>query len=102
MTVYLWQDIFLKFRRFFQVDTDDELEFLYDISFGFLPRHFLPNDDDRIIYDEEQEVHEMYFIEEGIIGVAFSLITKGFASTKFSIGKRLVSGLNPQAKCYHS
>ena len=53
MTVYLFQDIFLKFRRFFKVDTDDELEFLYDISFGFLPRHFLPTDDDRIIYDEE-------------------------------------------------
>lgn len=95
MTVYLFQDIFLKFRRFFKVDTDDELEFLYDISFGFLPRHFLPTDDDRIIYDEEQEVQEMYFIEEGIIGVAFSLIANGFASTKFSIGKRLVSGLNP-------
>jgi len=37
----------------------------------------------------------MYFIEEGIIGVAFSLIANGFASTRFSIGKRLVSGSNP-------
>ena len=95
MTVYLFQDVFLKFRRFFKVDTPDEMNFLYDIAFGFLPRHFLPSDDDKIIYDEEQDVTEMYFIEEGIIGIAFSLIANGFACTQFSIGKRLVSGLNP-------
>lgn len=101
MTVYLFQDVFLKFRRFFKVDTPDEMNFLYDVAFGFLPRHFLPNDDDRIIYDEEQDVSEMYFIEEGIIGIAFSLIANGFACANYSIGKRLISGLNPTS-CSHT
>ena len=97
MTVYLFQDVFLKFRRFFKVDTPDEMNFLYHVAFGFLPRHFSPNDDDRIIYDEEQDVSEMYFVEEGIIGIAFSLIANGFAQANYSIGKRLISGLNPTA-----
>ena len=44
----------------------------------------------------------MYFIEEGIIGVAFSLISKGFAQQNYSIGLRLVSSQNPQTKCCHA
>lgn len=83
------------------MDTPDEMNFLYDVAFGFLPRQFYPNDDDRIIYDEEQDVSEMYFIEEGIIGIAFSLIANGFACANYSIGKRLISGLNPTS-CSHT
>jgi hypothetical protein len=43
-----------------------------------MPRKFDPlNDDDKIIYDEEEEAKEMYFMLEGHIGVAFSLISNG-------------------------
>jgi len=59
-----------------------------------MPRNFEPTDDDKIIYDEEEEVPEMYFILEGVIGIAFSLIANGFTNKQFSIGKRLVA--NPQ------
>ena len=32
-----------------------------------------------VVYDEEDEVYEMYFVLDGAIGVAFSLITHGFS-----------------------
>lgn len=43
-----------------------------------MPRKFEPTNEDKIIYDEEEEVLEMYFITEGVIGVGFSLIANGF------------------------
>lgn len=53
-----------------------------------MPRKFDPIGDDKIIYDEEEEVLEMYFVTEGIIGIGFSLIANGFANSQYSIGKR--------------
>jgi len=32
---------------------------------------------DKMIYDEEEEVQEMYFVTEGVIGIGFSLIANG-------------------------
>lgn len=94
MTVYLFSDIFKRFKKFFNVDSDGETRFLYDVAFGFMPRNFEPNDDDKIIYDEEEEVPELYFILEGVVGVAFSLIANGFTNKQYSIGKRLVADLD--------
>lgn len=45
-----------------------------------MPRNFTINDEDKIIYDEEEEVPEMYFIIEGNIAIAFSLIANGFSN----------------------
>ena len=43
-----------------------------------MPRKFDHNDEeDKIIYDEEDEVSEMYFMQDGVIGVCFSLISNG-------------------------
>ena len=70
MINYLFQDVFYKFRQFFHTFEQRENEFLYDISFGFLPRKFEENE---IIYDEEDEVPEIYFIMEGNIGVGFRI-----------------------------
>jgi hypothetical protein len=42
-----------------------------------LPRRFEATEDDRIIYDEDQEVAEMYFIQDGFIGIGFSLFSNG-------------------------
>ena len=87
MTIYLFSDIFNNFKvRFFagkeggtNNNGDDDLyEFLYDISFGFMPRRFDLTDEDKIIYDEEQEVWEMYFIMEGCVGIGYSLISNGY------------------------
>ena len=87
MTVYLFQDIFKKFDRFFTPSM--ETGFLYDISFGFMPRFFQANDEDRIIYDEEDEVLEMYFITEGVIGIGFYLVANGMTNDQHYITKKL-------------
>ena len=75
MTNYLFEDIFKNFKFFFKStkDSNREQKFLYDISYGFLPRNFDPtyDDDDQFIYHEEDEVPEMYFCLEGLVSVGF-------------------------------
>jgi hypothetical protein len=88
MTVYLFSDIFERFKKFFNIDSVKESRFLYDISFGFMPRRFDPIEDDKIIYDEEDEVLEMYFFTEGAIGVGFSLVSNGITNQQHYISKR--------------
>jgi len=85
MTVYLFSDIFKQFQRFFVLDSEKDTRFLYDIAFGFMPRKFEACDEeskieDQIIYDEEEEVPEMYFVTEGIVGIGFSLVANGYGS----------------------
>ena len=48
-----------------------EREFLYEISLGFMPRLFLADDiEDRIIYDQEDEVEELYYMKDCRVGIA--------------------------------
>jgi len=53
-----------------------------------MPRVFDPHDDDKIIYEENQEVSELYFIQEGFIGIGFSLIAGGVQNRQYTISKR--------------
>lgn len=54
-----------------------------------MPRIFDHEDEkDRIIYDEEEQVVEMYIVNEGCIEICFSLISNGMRD-KFTFGKRL-------------
>jgi hypothetical protein len=62
MTEYLFRDIFNKFKRFFHTKENKDSKIIYDMSFGFMPRRFDITEDDKIIYDEEDEVAEMYFV----------------------------------------
>lgn len=87
MSVYLFSDIFKQHKRFFHAGTDNEARFLYDIAFGFMPRRFEPTEEDRIIYDEEDEVPEMYFIDAGTVGIGFSL-TNGCTTKSHTIALR--------------
>lgn len=98
MTVYLFSDIFEKFKKFFNVDQTKETRFLYDVGFGFLPRKFEPTDEDSLIYDEEDEVPEMYFFTEGCIGIGFSLVANGVSKDQKFISKKLTC---PQLICDH-
>jgi hypothetical protein len=66
-----------------------DTQFIYDIAFGFMPRTFMTNDVDRLIYDEEDAVTEMYFITEGIVGVGFRVIVKQYGLKRYSIGKKV-------------
>lgn len=67
MIHYLFDDIFYKFRFFFNSQKHKDSKFLYDISFGLKPRRFETSEEERLIYDEEDEVSEMYFIQEGTV-----------------------------------
>jgi hypothetical protein len=46
--------------------------FIYQISFGFMPRRFINTYEDRYIYEEEGEVNEIYFILKGDWAVGFN------------------------------
>jgi hypothetical protein len=73
MTNYLFQDIFTKFRSFFNTVQNKDNKFLYDIAFGFMPRNFDPAEEDggEVIFDVEDEVSELYFIMGGKVGVGY-------------------------------
>jgi len=73
----LYNDLFTKYTRFFDNEALKDVRFLFDITTGFLPRRFENSDDDKIIYDEDQEVAEMYFITDGFVGIGFSLFSNG-------------------------
>jgi hypothetical protein len=90
MTKYLFEDIFSRFSRFFNcLENQEESKFLYDISFGLMPRKFETTEEDKLIYDEEDEVPEMYFITEGVVAVGYSLICNGISKKQYRIAKKL-------------
>jgi len=75
MIHYLFDDIFYSFRFFFNYSEYKEHKFLYDISFGLKPRKFEATEDEKLIYDEEDEVSEMYLIQEGTVGIGYYLFS---------------------------
>ena len=73
MINYLFKDIFFGFRQFFNTFENRDSKFLYEIAFGFMPRSF---EESEIIYDEDDEVPEIYFIIEGEVGIGYRLPNK--------------------------
>jgi hypothetical protein len=72
------------------VESIYEVKFIYDCCFGLMPRRFdYADDEDKIIYDEEEEVSEIYFMTDGTIGIAFSLISNGINKKQYHIGLKL-------------
>ena len=55
-----------------------------------MPRKFEPTEEDKVIYDEEEEVPEMYFITEGVVGIGFSLIANGMTNQQNFISMKKV------------
>ena len=45
-----------------------------------------------VIYDEEDEVPEMYFIKQGIIGIGFYVMSKQQGSKNYKIGIKVNNG----------
>ena len=70
MINYLFGDVFFLFRHFFRSADELDSKFLYSISFGFQPRRF---EEDEIIYEEETEASEIYFIMKGSVNVGCRL-----------------------------
>lgn len=65
MVQFLFDDVFYKFRNFFKTRKYQQSKFLYDVAFNLKPRQFFPDKDKCVIYDEEDDVPEMYFIMKG-------------------------------------
>jgi hypothetical protein len=86
---FIFADIFLQYQRFFKPELLKEKEFLYDVAMGFLPRRFdHTNVQDKIIYEEDQEVCEMYFVLTGHIGYAINALQMKSAGSFYKIGRR--------------
>ncbi len=62
--MYLYTEIFYDFSGFFQEQSYSLGKFKYDMAFGFLPRNFMKGD---VIYNEDDEVEELYLIKEGTV-----------------------------------
>ena len=59
-----------------------------------MPRKFAPTDIDRIIYDEEEDIPEFYFVIEGVVDIGFRHVTGkiGTGDKQFVIAKKLPAG----------
>ena len=67
ITNYLFSDVFFHFRHFFNSKEFEDSEFIYEISFGFMPRKFPGG---CIIYDELDLIEEMYLITGGTVSAS--------------------------------
>jgi len=74
MCKFLFQDIFTMsaFKTFFKAGKDIDANFLYEVAFGFMPRQFKNIAEERYIYEEENDVTEIYFIIRGEYAIAFN------------------------------
>ena len=88
---YLFDDIFYNFRFFFNPQKNKDSKFLYDVAFGLKPRHFSEKEDENVIYDEEEEVLEMYFILNGTVGIGFHTYQQPLDKMPFQITHQISS-----------
>ena len=74
MTHFLFEDIITKpaFLNFFRIGREFDSNFVYQVAFGFMPRRFEANSDDRFILNEEGDVTEIYFIIDGEWAIGYN------------------------------
>jgi len=66
----MFLDILYEFRNFFKDIENCNSEFIYFLSFGFLPRKY---EKGTIIYNQNELVEEMYLIRKGRVSVGFKI-----------------------------
>ena len=74
MTNFLFLDIIKRnsFQNFFDVGSQFDSNFVYQVAFGFMPRRFENTPDDRFILNEEGDVTEIYFIVKGEWAIGYN------------------------------
>ena len=74
MTKFLFDDIISRpsFRNFFRIGREFDQNFVYQVAFGFMPRRFEANPEDRFILYEEGDVTEIYFIVQGEWAIGYN------------------------------
>ena len=86
---FLFKDIFDSFKGFFTPEVMNDKFFLYHFAKGLMPRKFDASDGlDRIIYDEGQEVAEMYFVKQGVMGYGINVAPEKLTKGVFKIARR--------------
>lgn len=86
---FLFDDIFFNFRSFFKPEKLEGSKFLYEVAFGLMPRIFSKAEDENVIYDEEDEVLEMYFVMNGSVGVGYHLFQQPLEKPRYTLVKQL-------------
>ena len=79
MVDYLFHDFFKTNTRLFG-EMMEMKGLLNDVATGLIPRFFDCNEkslEDSIIWDENEQVSELYFIQQGAVRIGFSVITGG-------------------------
>lgn len=74
MKNYLFDDIIFNHRFFFNTNENKNSKFLYDVCFGLVPAKFDSSESDRLILDEDNYVTDLYFIQEGTVGIGYYLM----------------------------
>ena len=92
MVQFLYDDVFYRFKGFFHTRKYLDSKFLYDVAFNLKPRQFFPEAYRCVIYDEEDEVPEMYFIAKGQVGVAYYLLSRNPTERSYRVGLVLNEG----------
>lgn len=64
------------FKSFFRPGKEYDGNFLYELAFGFMPRQFKNNAEERYLYEEENDVTEIYFIIKGDYAISFNSYCK--------------------------
>ena len=89
MCKFLFEDIIERaaFKNFFRPGREFDSNFVYEVAFGFRPRMFANNKDERYILKEEGDVTEIYFIINGEWAVGYN----SFASNnlQFNYGNNI-------------
>lgn len=89
MTQYIFTDVFNSNPGFFTKELLNNPNFLEDLCFGLMPRRFLTGDqNDRIIYEDEDQVAEMYFITKGFVAVAINEFRSKLSMGQYEIVKQ--------------
>ena len=69
-------------------EVQKDKDFMAEFTLGFMPRKFNDIGDDRIIYEEEQEVAEMYFVVKGFVGLGYNFWGGKLTENSYVIAKK--------------
>ena len=94
MCNFLFEDIIGNpaFKSFFIPGREFDSNFLYEVSFGFMPRLFQGNKEDRYILEEEGDVTEIYFIVNGEWAIGFNSFQNNVPTINFTENNDLPPG----------
>ena len=69
---FVYDDVFATFKRFFRTEKFRDSPFLQDIAYGLKPRFFSAEEDKNVVYNEGEEIQEMYFVLKGQLKAGYS------------------------------